>query len=355
VHLAGLDETLDAVDRLVSRVPRRRLATLPTALESGVRLPSGAHLHVLRDDLTGLGLGGNKARKLEFLVGEALAAGCDTLVTVGAAQSNHCRMTAAAGAVCGLATHLVLSGERPDGSKGNVLEGNVLLSARFGAHLHFTGVDARDWDGLENARAALADELTAHGARVASLPIGGSTAVGAIGYVAAFAELVRACASRGVVPGSVVFTSSSGGTHAGLVAGAALLLAAGHAAPELVAVGVAKGVIAGQPHVADLAREALVRLGADSSAVAAVADVPTTLVGDWLGPDYGVPTEAADDAIDWAARHGGWVLDRVYTGKGFAGLLGLDATGRFHGDVVFIHTGGVPSVFTTGGSPGAER
>ena len=117
-----------------NRVPRLRLATLPTPLELGPQLPRGPQLWVKRDDLTGLGMGGNKARKLEFLCAAAVAEGARSLVTVGAGQSNHCRMTAAAGSVLGLETHLVLAGERP-----RTLEGNQLLSERFGAHQHFTG------------------------------------------------------------------------------------------------------------------------------------------------------------------------------------------------------------------------
>ena len=139
---------------MFGHLPRARLATLPTPLERGPQLPGGARLWVKRDDLTGLGMGGNKARKLEFLCGAAIAAGARSLVTVGAAQSNHCRMTAAAGAVLGLEVHLVLSGERPD-----VATGNQLLSMMFGAQLHYTGAPDSHWGELEIARESLTDEL----------------------------------------------------------------------------------------------------------------------------------------------------------------------------------------------------
>ena len=158
--------------------PRVRLATLPTHLEPGPVLAGQSQLWVKRDDLTGLGMGGNKARKLEFLCGAAVAAGANCLITVGAGQSNHCRMTAAAGALLGLEVHLVLAGHR-----SAVLEGNQLLSERFGAHQHFTGAGPAEWGLLEIAREDLTEELQAQGVKPYSIPIGGSTAVGALGYI----------------------------------------------------------------------------------------------------------------------------------------------------------------------------
>ena len=193
------------------------LATLPTALERGPELPGGARLWVKRDDLTGLGAGGNKARKLEFLCAEAVAAGARSLVTVGAAQSNHCRMTAAAGARLGLGVHLVLAGDRPERFEGN------LVGRLFGAQLHFVGCPDHHWGELEIAREQVTAELAADGQTPHSIPIGGSTATGALGYVAAYAELLDQCAAASIAPRAIVFTSSSGGTHAGLVAGRALL------------------------------------------------------------------------------------------------------------------------------------
>jgi 1-aminocyclopropane-1-carboxylate deaminase/D-cysteine desulfhydrase-like pyridoxal-dependent ACC family enzyme len=329
-------------------VPRERLATLPTPLERGPELPGGARLWVKRDDLTGLGVGGNKARKLEFLCGEARAAGARSLVTVGAGQSNHCRMTAAAGAVLGLETHLVLAGTRPP-----VLTGNQLLAELFGAHLHFTGAGEAEWGTLEVAREALTEELSEQGLAPHSIPMGGSTATGALGYVVAFDEMLDQCAAAGVQPRAVVFTSSSGGTHAGLVAGRARRLAAGEVVPDIVAIGVAKGVVLGQPSVADLARDALGLVGAGRGALDAVGAAAVEVDGRFLGEDYAIPTTAGDDAVRWAARRGGWVLDRTYTGKGFSGVLALAAEGRWPpgADVVFVHTGGLPAVFTPSGAP----
>lgn len=320
--------------------PRVRFATLPTHLERGPILARQSRLWVKRDDLTGLGMGGNKARKLEFLCGAAVAAGANCLITVGAGQSNHCRVTAAAGAVLGLEVHLVLAGDRPA-----VLEGNQLLSERFGAHQHFTGAGPSEWGLLEIAREDLTDELSAQGLRPYSIPIGGSTAVGALGYIAAHQEIIDQAKALNISPQTIVFTSSSGGTHAGLVAGRAYARATGKVdvLPNLLAIGVAKGVIAGYPSVKELAQEALTTAGLPG----VVLDEDIEVDARWLGEDYAIPTEASRAAITWAAHNGAWVLDDVYTAKGMAGLLGNAQQGRWTNgdDVIFIHTGGTPEVF----------
>ncbi len=337
---------MTALAERLERVPRVDLATLPTPLERGPELPGGARLWIKRDDLTGLGAGGNKARKLEFLCAEAIASGARSLVTVGAAQSNHCRMTAAAGARLGLDVHLVLAGDRPTRP-----EGNLALAALFGAQLHFVGCPDSHWGELEIAREQLTSELAADGRAPHSIPIGGSTATGALGYVAAYAELLDQCDAADIVPRAIVFTSSSGGTHAGLAAGRALLRVDGRSdAPPVLAIGVAKGIVAGHPDVGGLAAEAMELLGVTD---AVIRDDDVELDDRWLGDDYAVPSPAGDAAIDWAARHGGWVLDRTYTGKGFAGLLGNADDGRWRrgDDVVFIHTGGLPAVFAAEGLP----
>ena len=322
------------------RVSRITLATLPTPLEAGGKLQSGANLWVKRDDLTGLGVGGNKARKLEFLCAEAIDNDATCLVTVGAAQSNHCRMTAAAGARLNLPTHLVLSGEKPKN-----LEGNQMLSAMFGAHLHHTGLAASDWSNLELARAELTEKLIRDGQRPHSIPIGGSTAVGAIGYAVAFDEILLQCSLQNFVADAIVFTTSSGGTHAGLVAG--LIRARANdpqkVLPKIIGIGVAKGVALNTNRVVELANETLTLLGERANVT--IADV--IIDASYMGADYAIPTQAAADATTWAAHRGAWVLDPVYSAKGFSGLLGLDANGDFGVDsnIIFIHTGGLPSLF----------
>jgi 1-aminocyclopropane-1-carboxylate deaminase/D-cysteine desulfhydrase-like pyridoxal-dependent ACC family enzyme len=259
-------------------------------------------------------------------------------------------MTAAAGAVLGLEVHLVLSGDRPARPTGN-----QLLAQLFGAQLHHVGCPPTHWGELEIAREQLTDELAAAGVAPHSIPMGGSTATGALGYVAAFEEIMDQCAAAGVQPHAIVVTSSSGGTHAGLVAGRALLRSLGHdRVPEVLAIGVAKGVNAGIPDIKALARETLELLGVDPDAV---TDDDVEIDTRWLGPDYGEPTAAGDEAIRWAAVHGGWVLDRTYSGKGFAGLLGNAVEDRWRPgtEVVFLHTGGLPAVFAPGGAPVAFR
>ncbi len=324
------------------KITRITLATLPTPLEDGGKLPSGAHLWVKRDDLTGLGVGGNKARKLEFLCGHAIDNGAKSLVTVGAAQSNHCRMTAAAGARLGLPTHLVVSGEKP-----SRLEGNQLLAAMFGATLHHTGLADTDWSSLESFRAQLTQQLVDRGEKPQSIPIGGSTAVGAIGYALAFDEIIAQCAKQNIVADAIVFTTSSGGTHAGLVAGLVRARVSDRLKhlPKIIGIGVAKGVALNSRSITDLANETLMLLGETSRAT----DKDVVIDPNYMGSDYAVATQAATDAAKWAALRGAWVLDAVYSAKGFSGLLGLDAKNEFGSDanVVFIHTGGLPSIFAS--------
>ena len=327
-------------------LPRARLATLPTALEGASRRDgSGPRLWIKRDDLTGLGGGGNKARKLEFLCGQALADGARAIVTVGAAQSNHCRMTAAAGSRLGVEVHLVLAGDAP--AEGGRQTGNQLLAQMFGAQMHHTGAAESHWGELEIARESLTAELAEQGLAPSSIPIGGSTAVGALGYALAFVELIDQCRSEGFLPRAVVFTSSSGGTHAGLLAGRAALIADGRLraeeAPDIVAIGVAKGVNLGVPCVAELADAALGLMRVETCVDQADIEVDPR----WIGDDYAVPTDAGTAAIEWAARRGGWLMDPMYSGKGLSGLLGLIDEERWDGDdqVVFIHSGGWPALF----------
>ena len=219
----------------------------------------------------------------------------------------------------------------------------------FGAQLHFTGAADSHWGELEIAREAVSDQLTADGLRPYAIPIGGSTAVGAVGYAAAFIELLDQCEALGFVPGHVVFTSSSGGTHAGLLAGRAAAAHEGRDVPDIVAIGVAKGVNIGRPDVVALANQTLSLMRSDAIVAPEDAEVDAR----WIGDDYAIPTDAGDDAIRWGAQHGGWLLDRTYSGKGLSGLLGLAADGRFatSGDVVFIHTGGWPALFGPDGVP----
>jgi 1-aminocyclopropane-1-carboxylate deaminase/D-cysteine desulfhydrase-like pyridoxal-dependent ACC family enzyme len=247
--------------------------------------------------------------------------------------------------VLGLPVHLVLGGSAPA-----TPEGNQALSVLFGAELHFAGTSR--WEELEAAKDALVARLRAEGRRPAAIPIGGSTPVGALGFAEALVELVEQCDAAGFAPRTVVVTTSSGGTHAGLLAGRAALRAEGAEVPEVVAVAVAPGVAHHLDLPLGLAGSCLELLGLGPTLVGP-ADV--VIDASRLGPGYAVPTTAGDDAVRWAARRGGWVLDRTYTGKGFAGVLGAAAEGRWgpDDDVVFWHTGGQPAVFAHDGLPPA--
>lgn len=313
-------------------LPRRRLAFLPTPLTELPRLSKllgGPRILVKRDDQTGLAFGGNKTRKLEFLLGEALAAGADCLITGGAAQSNHCRQTAAAAATAGLACHLALGGEAPE-----LPGGNLLLDGLLGAAIHWGGPRRK---GEEIPR--IAEELRAAGRRPFVIPYGGSSPTGALGYVDAMRELAAQLEAAGETPAALVFASSSGGTHAGIEVGAELLGFRGRR------VGIAIDKFEGEgPSLRERVRD----LASRTAGLLGVAHrAEPELREDFLGAGYGVVGEAEREAIALAAREEGLLLDPVYSGRAFAGLLAMIRAGEFEKGqtLVFWHTGGSPALF----------
>ncbi|MER7929192.1 D-cysteine desulfhydrase family protein [Streptomyces sp. NPDC096057] len=298
--------------------PHVELATFPTPVEPAPALATaiglGADdLWIKRDDLTGLGGGGNKIRKLEWTVGAALAEGADTLVTTGAPQSNHARLTAAAGARLGLDVVLVLRG-----SPGASRSGNLALDGLFGARIAWAG--EVDQAGLDRAAGEVCEELRAVGTRPALIPFGGSSTLGARGYARCGEELRRQ------LPGlrTAVVALGSGGTMAGLVASLG---------PDAV-LGVDVGAL---PEPALAVREFA---GLPSSEVLRVR-------GDQVGEGYGALTAATAEALTLAARTAGLVLDPTYTGRAMAGLIAAVRDGDIRpGErTVFIHTGGLPGLF----------
>ena len=303
------------------------LAQRPTPLEPLDRLTDwlgGPRLLVKRDDLTGLALGGNKARKLDHLCAEALALGCDTLVTGGGPQSNHCRMTAAAANRLGLECHLALAGPAAGPPSGN-----LLLDHLLGAHLHATG--AREYYEIEASIEAVAEEVRSAGRRPYPIPVGGASVTGAIGYVDAAVELT------GQLDGPldwIVVADGSGGTHAGLLAG---LDAPG---PRVlgVDVGTRPDLDERVPELAAATAKATGRAEPDGE-----VHVDHTR----FGAGYGQPTPECLEAIRAVARLEGLILDPVYTGKAMAGLIGWAREGRFtdRQTVLFWHTGGAPALF----------
>ena len=308
--------------------PRLAMAHLPTPLEPADRLGRAlglapGRLWVKRDDCTGLATGGNKARKLQLLVADALATGSDVLVTAGGLQSNHARTTAAAAARAGLGCVLAFNGDVPAG-----LEGNQLLDRVLGAEARYVGPVAMD--ELNDVVEAIAAELRAAGRRPYVIPVGGSNPLGASAYVDAADELVAELGHDDV---RVITATGSGGTHAGLAA------RLGH---ERV-IGVDVGAMADvEPTVRRLARD-----------VAALAGLPAPageprLLRDQVGEGYGAPTAACREAIRLAARSEGLLLDPVYSGKALAGLMSLGPAGLSPGRaIVFLATGGVPALFTS--------
>jgi len=282
---------------------------------------SPGRLWLKRDDCTGLATGGNKARKLALVVADALASASDVLVTGGGLQSNHARMTAAAAAASGLACVLVFNAESPPSP-----EGNQLLNRVFGAEHRYLG--PMPLDDLDAAIVAVADELRASGRRPFAIPVGGSSPLGASAYTDAADEIVEQLGHEDVL---VVTATGSGGTQAGLAA------RLGHARVLGVDVGALSDPAAA---VRGLALE-----------VAALRRLPPPtgdpwLVRDQIGAGYGAPTDAARDAIRLVARTEGVVLDPVYSGKAFAGLMRLEAAALRAGAVVFLATGGAPVIFT---------
>ncbi len=315
-----------------TRCPRVFIAHLPTPLEPLPRLTAelgGPQLWVKRDDQTGLATGGNKTRKLEFLVAQALAQGADTLITCGAAQSNHARQTAAAAAKFGLSCTLVLRGQEPPQPQGN-----LLLDRWLGAEVVWAG-DAPLMEQLEE----VAEGLRGAGRHPYVVPYGGSNPVGATGYVAAMEELLAQCAREGLHFDHIVLASSSGGTQAGLVVGAR---ARGYTG-RILGISVDPQADALKRTLAGLATATAEHLGLRLSFAPEDFDVNDR----YLGGGYGVVGELEREAIRLAARTEGLLLDPVYTGRAFGGLLDLIRQGAFSPEerVLFWHTGGTAGLF----------
>lgn len=317
---------------ITSQMPRIHLAHLPTPLEDLPRLSKalgGPRLLIKRDDQTGLASGGNKARKLEFTVAEAMRQGADTLITLGGVQSNHCRQTAAAAARCGLRCILVLRGHAP-----STWNGNLLLNHLLGARVVFSGDRTREEVAEEVAR----DERKA-GNHPYLIPVGASDAVGAVGFVAAIEELDGQLKAQKLHVDRVVFASSSAGTQAGLCVGAKAI----GFESQLAAVAIDCRRAELQTYVAEIAFPLIRRLGLEIS----LAQEEVVVYDDYLGAGYAVMGEPEREAIYLMARYEGILLDPVYTGRAMAGLIDLIRLGEFDKDetIVFWHTGGYAALF----------
>ena len=314
----------------LERVPRMELAITPTPLQEMPRLAAAIGLDrllVKRDDNTGLALGGNKVRKLEYLVAAATSAGADILLTVGAPQSNHCRLTAAAARAAGMDVHLIFRGPPIE-----EVQGNLLLERLLGATWSFSP-DRPPAQRMDE----MAEELRAAGRRPYVIPWGGSNGLGALGYVRCGLELTEQLSERGEKPRYIVCAGGSCGTLSGLTLGLAL---AGSSS-QLAAVSISNSI----PDRVARAREIMTE-SCEYLDLPLPAAVPA-IWGGYVGAGYGMPTDLSTRALETAARSEGLVLDPVYTAKAFGGLIGEIEAGRVKRDdlLVFVHTGGTPALF----------
>lgn len=318
------------------RFPRVSLCHAPTPIEPMPRLSAqlgGPSLFIKRDDCTGLAGGGNKTRKLEFLVGEALSQGADLLVTQGAVQSNHVRQTAAAACRHGLKCHALLERRVPNRDASYETAANVFLDRLFGTTLEFRppGLDM-------NAEAqAATDRLRAEGHRPYFIPGGGSNPTGALGYAVCAQEIVERIDAEGLAFDWLVLATGSTGTHAGLLAG---LHALGSDVPVM-------GISVRQPRLRQVAAvHALAQATAQKLGVPPPAADRTQVDDRFVGEGYGIPAASTLEAIALTARMEGILLDPVYSGKGMAGLIGLIREGFFRAAdrVLFLHTGGAAAL-----------
>jgi L-cysteate sulfo-lyase len=322
----------------LSKFPRIRCGHFPTPLEPMQNLTKhlgGPKLWIKRDDCTGLSSGGNKTRKLEFLMAEALAEKADTVITQGATQSNHARQTAAIAAKLGLACHLLLEDRTGYADEAYTLSGNVLLDQLYGATISKRpgGAD------MQKEMEALAADLRKEGKRPYVIPGGGSNPVGALGYVNAALELLAQATDMGLKIDHVVHATGSAGTQAGLVAGLAML----NSQIPVLGIGVRAPKDRQEANVFALAEKTCAHVGVPG----AVKREHVVANCDYVGQGYGIPTQGMVEALKLVAQKEGILLDPVYSGKGMAGLIDLIQKGHFKKEenVVFLHTGGSVGLF----------
>jgi D-cysteine desulfhydrase len=317
----------------LTRFARLEFIGAPTPLEYLPRFSDylGREIYIKRDDTTPMAMGGNKLRKLEFLAADALREGADTLVTAGAIQSNHVRQTAAVAAKLGLKCVALL--ENPIGTKAEnyLTNGNRLMLDLFDVEIEMCDALHSPDKQLEE----IAIRLEAQGFRPYVIPVGGSNALGALGYVESALEIAQQCEGA-VNVSSVVVASGSAGTHAGLAVGLEQVMPD----VDLIGVTVSRSVALQLPKVAALQQ-------AVAQSLSVSANNPITLWDDYFAPGYGTPNEEGLEAIKLLARLEGILLDPVYTGKAMAGLIDGVAQKRFKDDgpIIFIHTGGAPALF----------
>jgi L-cysteate sulfo-lyase len=320
---------MTVIEEMLNPFPRKNISLLPTPFHRLDRLSeeTGCDLWIKRDDLTGFGFSGNKTRKLDFLIADALKKGCDSLIGIGANQSNFCRILSAAGSRFNLDVFLVLNGEKPEKPTGNLLMDHLLDATIFHVSREERELKARK----------IYERLTAEGRHVYFMPPGGSTVVGTLGYTAGFGEILDDIKKSAVNIHHIIHASSSAGTQAGLVLGQAISGWNGRITG--ISVDVPEQELAHNVH--HLASEAGKHLGIQINPNLIHTD------GNYIGEGYGIPTQACKDAIKGFAKKEGIFLDTVYTGKGASGFLDYCNKGliRKNEPALFIHTGGNIQLF----------
>lgn len=322
----------------LSRFPRVRLCHAPTPLEPLDRLTDllgGPKIYIKRDDCTGLATGGNKTRKLEWLMADALAKGADTVITQGAVQSNHARQTAAAAAKLGLACEIVLERRIEHTDNDYEESGNVFLDKMFGAGMRH----APGGSDMNAEMEKVAAELRKKGAKPYIIPGGGSNPIGALGYVNCAMEMLQQANDQGLKIDHVLHATGSTGTQAGLVVG----FAGTNSGIPVLGISVRQPKAKQEDMVYDLTSKTADYVGIKGG----VGRDAVKVEDGYYGAGYGIPTPAMKEAVELMARHEGILLDPVYTGKGMAGLIGLVRKGAFSKkeNIVFVHTGGSVGLF----------
>lgn len=321
----------------INTLARIEMTHLPTPLESAPRLSDelGCHLYIKRDDCTGLAGGGNKIRKLEYLLAEAKSQGADTLITLGGLQSNHARQTAAVAAKFGFRCELVLEDVLGTPKKDYYHNGNVLLDNLFGANIHLLEI-GQDCDSYTQG---LIEQLTDEGHKPYLIPVGGSNVVGSYGYIRCANEIIQQQKSQNLQIDQIILASGSAGTQAGLLAG---LIAAEKDIPVL-GICVSRTTEQQQILVETLLREILMKINLDPN----LAKGRVICNGHYVGAGYGIPTKAMAKAVKRCAQKEGLLIDPVYTGKAMAGLFDLCNRGVIAKGTnqLFLHTGGSQALF----------
>lgn len=315
-------------------IPKVNILNLPTPLVELKRLSSylgGPHIYLKRDDMTGLGLGGNKTRKLEFLLGDALKLGCDSVIMYGDVQSNCCRQAAAAAAAVGLKCHLVISGAKPD-----YAEGNLLLDYIFGAEIHWCGKYEKGEKVPE-----IAEKLKKSGLNPYIIPYGGSNYIGVLGFATAICEINEQINNQNINIDYIITPSSSGGTHAGIALGVDIC----GLSSKVIGIGIDRnGPSEYESDLAELANKAAAKVGLSKKYY------PKDFIMnyDYFGEGYGVIGDLEKEAMYLVGQYEGILLDPVYNGRAMGALIDLIKKNKFNKDesVLLWHTGGIQAVFT---------